>query len=151
MLIRRLCGALLLYLGVLAPFRNGFADEPPGSLDTSFHVGTGADAAVHCIALQPNGKILFGGDFNSYNGTPRNRIVRVHPFGSIDSEFTSPITDPTAGVLAITIQTNGQILVGLSGQTNFMRLNANGQIDGTFNIGTGPDDAVHAIELQPDG
>jgi uncharacterized delta-60 repeat protein len=151
MLIHRLCGALLLYSLPLAPVSNVLAAEPPGSLDVSFHIGTGADATVHSIVLQPDGKIFFGGRFNSYNGTPRNRIVRVHPFGSIDSGFVSPITDPTADVLAITIQTNGQILVGLEGQTNLMRLNADGQIDATFNIGTGPDGTVHAIELQPDG
>ena len=151
MLIHRLCGALLLYALLLTPLSNGFAGEPPGSLDTGFRIGTGADSYVHSIAIQPDNKILFGGQFNSYNGTPRNRIVRVHPFGSIDTGFTSPITDPTADVVAITIQTNGQILVGLDGQTKLMRLNADGQIDSSFNIGTGPDGAVRAIELQPDG
>jgi hypothetical protein len=48
-----------------------------GSLDDSFEIGSGANNFVYTIALQPDGKILIGGGFTSYKGTPRGRITRI--------------------------------------------------------------------------
>jgi uncharacterized delta-60 repeat protein len=146
--IRRVGGALLYALMFVASV---FAGEPPGSLDTSFRTGTGMDATVNCIALQPDNKVLFGGIFNLYNGVTRHKIVRVHPFGSLDTSFDSPITDSTAEVNSIAVQTNGQIIVGMDGTSALLRLNSSGQIDPTFNIGTGPNRGVEVVALQPDG
>lgn len=57
-----------------------------GTLDAGFNPGSGANEPVHCLAVQPDGKILIGGYFTSYNGTPRNRIAvqrgrEHHQFG----------------------------------------------------------------------
>src|SRR5438876_5084926 len=147
----RLCAAVVLYLALFCGPRNGFANEPPGSIDTSFLIGTGFDATVHSIAVQPDSKILFGGVFNHYNGNTRHQLARVLAFGSIDASFNSPITDPLADVMAIAVQTNGQIIVGLDSTNELLRLNADGNIDTTFNIGTGPDRRVLTVLLQPDG
>lgn len=51
-----------------------------GSMDSAFDVGTGispASASIQAIVFQPDGKILFGGNFESYNGTPRSRMARL--------------------------------------------------------------------------
>lgn len=48
-----------------------------GSLDTSFDPGTGASNGINAIAIQPDGNILIGGGFTSYNGIGRNRIARI--------------------------------------------------------------------------
>src|SRR5437762_2935996 len=146
----RLCAAVVLYLALWCGPRNGFANEPPGSLDSSFRIGTGFDATVHSIAVQPDAKILFGGVFNHYNGNTRHQLARVLQFGSIDAGFNSPITDPLADVMAIAVQTNGQIVIGLDSTNELLRLNTDGGIDASFNIGTGPDRPVHAVLLQPD-
>src|SRR5437868_48863 len=37
-----------------------------GSLDTSFHVGTGTNWWVYTTAIQNDGKIIIGGEFLSY-------------------------------------------------------------------------------------
>jgi hypothetical protein len=58
-----------------------------GSLDTSFNVGAGFDAAVYSIVLQADGKILVGGDFTSYNGITQNSITRLNADGSIDTSL----------------------------------------------------------------
>ncbi|MBS0616924.1 MAG: hypothetical protein JSR44_01955, partial [Spirochaetes bacterium] len=46
-----------------------------GSIDTAWDIGTGGENAVLGLAQQSDGKILVGGSFTSYNGTPRNGIV----------------------------------------------------------------------------
>ena len=65
-----------------------------GSIDTSFNIGTGFDNTVWTIDIQPDGKILVGGDFSTYNGTSRNRIVRLNSNGSIDKDVPIIITEP---------------------------------------------------------
>jgi uncharacterized delta-60 repeat protein len=145
----QLCLFSLLY-GLLSPAPL-CADEVPGSLDSLFFTHGGADATVHAIAIQSNGKILIGGDFNNYYGTAARAIARINPNGSPDSTFSSPLSDASAQVSAIAIQTNGQILVGLEASVPLLRLDSFGAIDSGFNIGTGPDGAVHAIAIQKDG
>src|SRR5439155_11936412 len=49
-----------------------------GSLDGSFNPGTGVNGTVYSVALQPDGKVLIGGEFTSINGTNRNRIARLN-------------------------------------------------------------------------
>lgn len=73
--------------------------EPDGSLDPSFQVGTGfaglagPDVGGAALLLQHDGKIVVGGWFNSYNGVPRNNILRLNADGSLDHSF-----DPGSGV-----------------------------------------------------
>jgi uncharacterized delta-60 repeat protein len=53
-----------------------------GTLDTVFDPGTGLQGPPPSIATtvgqQADGKVIVGGSFTSYNGTTRNRIVRIH-------------------------------------------------------------------------
>jgi uncharacterized delta-60 repeat protein len=83
-----------------------------GSLDTSFNPGTGANKnSVTSIALQADGKVLIGGRFTSYNGTPRNYSARLNSDGSLDTTF-----DPGAGasdvVSSTVLQADGKVLIG---------------------------------------
>jgi uncharacterized delta-60 repeat protein len=102
------------------------------------------------IALQPDGKIV------AYNSSSYY-IERYNSDFSIDNTFQSPFVSGT--VLDIAIQADGKILLGgnLGAVNNFpisriARLNANGTIDSSFNIGTaGPNAAVGAIEILSDG
>ena len=75
--------ALTAWIGL-----QGFAraQGSPGSNDPTFNVvddGTnrdGANYAVLALALQPDGKLLIGGGFTAYNGTPRTRLARLHAY-----------------------------------------------------------------------
>jgi uncharacterized delta-60 repeat protein/uncharacterized repeat protein (TIGR01451 family) len=127
-----------------------------GSLDPSFNTGFGINGNVFAIALQPDGKIVIGGDFTSVNGTSRNRIARLDPDGSLDLSF-----DPGAGandsVRAIAIELDGRILIGgafnnVNGVTlnHLARLNTGGSVDNTFSPGLGANDLVGSITIQPD-
>src|SRR5687768_15664669 len=42
-----------------------------GSLDSSFHPGTGPDGDVTAVALQPDGRLVLAGFFTSFDGARR--------------------------------------------------------------------------------
>ena len=128
-----------------------------GSMDASFNTGSGVNGTVRSIAMQPDGKVIVGGDFTMCQGTPRNRILRLNPGGSLDIGF-----DPGSGadttVMCIAVQSNGQVIIGgvftsVAGITRgrLARLNTNGSLDTGFNTGQGANIAIHTIAVQPDG
>lgn len=81
-----------------------------GSLDSSFNPGTGT-FGVSSVALQPDGKVLIGGSFTTFSGTPRNRIARLNADGSLDSGF-NPGTGANGAVRSIAPQSDGNVLIG---------------------------------------
>ena len=50
-----------------------------GTRDSAFstNIGTGPDNQVNTITIQSDGKIILGGDFETWNGTTVGRIVRL--------------------------------------------------------------------------
>ena len=131
-----------------------------GNQDTSFVVGTGftgAGAGLFSIVIQPDGKILVGGIFTSYNGTTQNYISRLNSDGTLDVGFTIG-TGFNNSVLTIAVQSDGKILVGGSftsyngtAQNYISRLNTDGTLDTDFAtaIGTGFSASVNTIAVQP--
>jgi uncharacterized delta-60 repeat protein len=128
-----------------------------GSLDSSFDIGTGFGSIVSSIAIQADGKIIIGGSFTTYNGSLRNRIIRLNVDGSLDSSFIVG-TGFNNNVTAIKILTDGKILL-VGGFTTYngstrngiIRLNIDGSLDSSFIVGTGFDDLVYSIAVQSDG
>ncbi len=128
-----------------------------GTVDTSFIVGSGANGPVQAVALQSDGKILIGGDFTSFNGTPRAHIARLNTNGTLDVTF-DPGTGANGAVNAIAVTSTGSILIGGAFTTvngavapRLARLTSSGSLDGTFNPGSGANDYVSSIAVQPDG
>ncbi|HKQ54116.1 MAG TPA: hypothetical protein VJT74_17195, partial [Pyrinomonadaceae bacterium] len=129
----------------------------PGTVDTSFTPGTGADSTVWGVAVQADGKILIGGNFLNYDGTPRTRIARLNSDGTLDASF-NPGTGANGIVHAIAPQADGRILVGGeftsydgTSRSRIARLNSDGTLDTSFDPGAGANGNVWAIFLQPDG
>lgn len=133
-----------------------------GSVDSSFNIGSGFNASVLAIALQPDGKLIVGGKFTTYQGANQNYLIRLNADGSKDSTFnigTGFGSQYTLGtVQTIALQPDGKILIG--GQFSFfngasqkylIRLNADGSKDTSFNIGSGFGWYVNSILLQNDG
>jgi uncharacterized delta-60 repeat protein len=132
-----------------------------GTIDNTFNIGTGFNANVNTLNFQPDGKIIVGGGFTSYNGNTRNYIVRLNSNGTIDNTF-----DIGAGfnswVRALTLQPNGKIIVGgwfsnynSTTRNGIARLNNNGSLDNTFHIDIGFNGhtsmpAVETLALQSD-
>ncbi|MDP1728505.1 MAG: T9SS type A sorting domain-containing protein [Bacteroidota bacterium] len=130
-----------------------------GSLDTTFNPGTGANLSIYTTAIQSDGKIVIGGDFNTYNGTTKYRIARLNANGTLDATFNQG-TGTGAGdkVVTTAIQSDGKIIIGGSfyayngtARKGIARLNANGSLDATFNPGTGVDGTVYTTAIQSDG
>jgi len=134
-----------------------------GSFDNTFNAGgSGASGIIAATAVQPDGKILIGGGFPVYNDVTVNGIARINPDGSMDPAFNagtgfSSILPPP-WVRSMAVQPDGKIIVG-GGFTLFngvniagvLRLNADGSLDASFSPGSGPNNIVETVALQPDG
>ncbi|MEP6915482.1 MAG: FG-GAP-like repeat-containing protein, partial [Acidobacteriota bacterium] len=124
-----------------------------GSLDASF--SPGANNNVYALAVQPDGKILAGGDFTMLGGetgtTPRNRIGRISRDGSVDG--FNPNADDV--VLVMSLQPDGKVLLGgafntVGGVTRSRAARVNP--DGTTDLfAAGVNGFVSAMAVQPDG
>lgn len=128
-----------------------------GSLDLSFNIGTGANGIIYSVYLQPDGKIVAGGDFFTFNGTSRGRIVRVNTDGSLDAAF-NPGTGTNGSVLTCTPQQDGKLVISGSftsfngtSRNNIARLNVDGSMDTGFNPGSGANDWIRTHLIQLDG
>lgn len=126
-----------------------------GSNDPTFNPGAGANSYITCITLQPDGKILIGGNFTSYDNTGRSRIARLNVDGSLDTGF-DPGTGTNGAVYAMALQPDGKILLGgdftlFDGEVceNMVRLNPTGDMDTTFH--PVPNNPIYSIIIQPDG
>lgn len=132
---------------------------PDGSIDATFDIGTAANDRVRSVLVQPDGRILVGGDFDQFNGTPVGRIVRLMPDGSIDPSFNAG-TGANDEVIAITQDASGRTIVGgyfttFTGiaRNKVARLNADGSLDQGFDpgVGTGEFYQVFTLAALPDG
>jgi uncharacterized delta-60 repeat protein len=127
-----------------------------GSIDNTFNIGSGFNNAVFEIKIQSDGKIVIGGDFTSYSGFSTNRIIRLNTDGSIDNTFSAG-TGFNGVVWTVEPQLDGKILVGGSfTQYNgnyhpgLIRLNSDGSVDNTLNVGSGTNNSIFHILVQDD-
>ena len=134
-----------------------------GSLDSGFDPGTGVTgesfSTVNALALQSDGKVIIGGTFTNVNGVLRSHVARLHANGNLDVAFSPAIGvvggGLLAGINALGIQSDGGIVlggdftsVGGMARTNLARLNSNGNVDASFNPGTGANSAVSSLAVQ---
>lgn len=123
-----------------------------GTINNSINLGSGFNGVVRAIVRQPDGKILIGGAFTSYDNTTRNRIIRLNADGTIDNGFNIGTGFPST-VRCIALQSDGKILVGgeftsYDGNTNrnrIVRLNTDGSLDNSFQVGTAFNNSVSKI------
>ncbi len=123
-----------------------------GALDATFNNGTGFTSGVWDIKLNSASKILVCGDFTSYNGITRQRVVLLNSDGTIDATFgtTANANDIvyTALVEPITdkfIIAGAFFSIGGAYHYRIVRLNSNGTVDPTFEKGAAFNDGVVRI------
>jgi len=120
-----------------------------------------ANGAVRVVVVQPDGRILIGGEFTALapNGgasVTRNSIARLNPDGTLDTTFNPNVSSPGSSVFAIALQADGKILVGgnftrIGGQPRFniARLDATTGLADSFNPNA--NGHVRSIAVQTDG
>ena len=124
-----------------------------GTIVTAFNTGTGITSAfpggnadVYSIKVQPDNKILVGGNFYIYNSAPVRGFMRLNTNGTLDSTFllgTSFVDFPNnyPSIRDIELDTNGDMFVAgqfvsYQGVTSksFVKIRSNGVIETAFPI-----------------
>lgn len=134
-----------------------------GSLDYSFDPGNGASGSlgtaingnpspfVFYTALQPDGKVLFTGNFTTFNGVGRNGIARLTTNGTLDVTFNvgGGLNGGSWG-RSLLVQSNNQIIItgwftsyNSQGFNRMVRVNPDGSADSTFTPNFGDLTAVY--------
>ena len=90
--------------------------HPDGTRDTNFVAGPFSPGpfgteSIQCFALQPDGRILIGGNFTNFNGVTRMRVARLEANGALD-----PVFDPGRGanntVYSMALEPDGKVVIG---------------------------------------
>lgn len=87
-----------------------------GTLDSSFSLGNGLAGPysgrgdVYSLKVQPDGKIIIGGNFTSLNGIARNGLARLNADGTLDVDFVPG--SAFSSVWSLAIRPNGTVVVG---------------------------------------
>jgi uncharacterized delta-60 repeat protein len=150
-----LAGSLLLQLNTLCFQASGAA----GDVDLSFDPGSGVNGPVTAVALQPDGKVIIGGQFTTVKGLARSGLARLNADGSGDPTFNPGTGAKNGGVSSVVVQSDGKVIIGgdfnvVNGTIRYgiARLNANGSLDSSFNPVLGaPYVSISSIVLQSDG
>ncbi|HEY0427206.1 MAG TPA: FG-GAP-like repeat-containing protein [Pyrinomonadaceae bacterium] len=128
-----------------------------GTIDATFNPPGGATGGtIVDLALQPDGKVLVGGDFTGINfDANRPYLARLNSDGTLDSSFNHALNN---AVYTIKIQPDGKILTGGNftafnnvPRFRYARLNSNGTLDVTLRGGNGANYYVRDIDQQSDG
>lgn len=109
---------------------------------------------LRAVVALPDGSFVFGGNFTSVGGTPRNYLAKLRPDGTLD-----PVFNPSAssGVYALAVDAAGRVYAGgrftsVGGQPRdrLVKLDGvSGAVDPTWNPGA--DDEVSALAVDASG
>ncbi len=132
-------------------------DFTPGNGDATFNPGTGADGELFALQVQSDGKLVIGGAMTTFDGRSRPGLARLNSDGTLDPSF-SPDAGVDGTVRTLLLQPDGKILGGgvfshSNGliRSNLFRLNSDGSIDESFQIGNGTDGPVYSLAIDSNG
>ncbi|HEX9959912.1 MAG TPA: FG-GAP-like repeat-containing protein, partial [Pyrinomonadaceae bacterium] len=133
-----------------------FRLNPNGSIDSGFTPNILTPApnifnypfGASVLALQPNGKILVGGNFLNYGNSGRDKFLRLNTDGTVDASY-----NVTGSGQRMLTQSDGKIVVvgtlTENGNTrNNPRLNTDGSFDPAFNV---PASVGEIFDISSDG
>ncbi|MGV8118813.1 MAG: carboxypeptidase regulatory-like domain-containing protein [Candidatus Xenobiia bacterium LiM19] len=119
---------------------------------------TAGSTTVHDFSMAPL-KINIGGYFTTYNATTRNYCAQINADGTINTSF-NPGAGSSNPIEVIAVQSDGKVIIGGNFTTyqtisrnNIARVNTDGSLDTSFNVGTGFNSTgtVWALAVQSDG
>jgi|GEM_PF-1991441 len=125
-----------------------------GTVDTAFYPSSGANGDVEHMLRLPDGRILIGGSFSTYNGQERLGIARLFADGSIDPTFVPPASVALT-VKRMAVDASGRVVIlGYWTDNGFpydlFRLLPNGQMDPAFTPYAGHDTTLTSMAIGPD-
>jgi uncharacterized delta-60 repeat protein len=128
-----------------------------GSLDSAFFMSTGLNNIVYDIDLYPDGSAIVVGSFTKYGDIISSRIAKILPDGTLDTSFSTGV-GANSLIEKVIIQPDGKIILGGTftkfnneDKNSIVRLNQDGSVDNSFNVGDGFDTKVIDFDLQADG
>ncbi len=128
-----------------------------GTREEYFPSGLPSTSSISRLVVQPDDGFIIAGDFTTYGGVPRVGLARLKREGALDVSF-----DPGAGadgaIRAMGLDSAGRLVIAgdfttVQGvpRSHVARLFSNGQLDTTFDPGTGPNDSVYCLAIQANG
>ena len=81
-----------------------------GALAASFASNASVSGTVRALAIQPNGRVLLNGNFNTGSTPVRSNLARVLDNGQLDATFGST-ANPNIQLKAMVVQSDGAILL----------------------------------------
>ena len=122
-----------------------------GTKDNSFDVGSGFSSTglgVFDMVIQPDNKIVVGGEFFTFSGVTAPKVIRLNSDGSIDNTFLTNIGSGVPGgtssgrvVYSVDLQSNGKIVFTHNANSfdgndsrGITRLESDGTFDSTLNV-----------------
>ena len=122
------------------------------SVNPSFNVqnegtlnGTGViNDVIYGVIPEAGNKYLIYGTFSGYRGFTNKKLARINADGSPDLSFNTGTTGPNFIVYTADIQNDGKYIIGGNFTTfqgvsskGIARLNSDGSLDNSFNVGSG--------------
>lgn len=130
--------------------------NPNGTIDTSFNTGREFGGTVATIVpVSGSTSIYVGGFFAQYSGSDASFVARINSNGTLDTTFNpGTLTVSQPGVTSIALESgSSRLYIGGdftaysgSSRNRIVRVNSNGTLDNTFNIGLG---AYHSVANTP--
>lgn len=116
-----------------------------GSIDNTFSIGTGFNSWTLQAVEDSLGKIYVTGNFGTYNGiSGLGRIIRLNADGTRDTSFVTGAGFNNVTISALPDSSNNVYITGyfstykgVAVSPRIVKLLANGDVDATFNAGTG--------------
>ena len=119
-----------------------------GTLDLTF-TPPAVGGPVLAVAVQADGKVLLAGSFTV---SARQNVVRLNADGTLDPTFLSGLVGANATVQALLVQADGKLVLGgdftsVNGASanRLARLNPDGTLDASFNVGAGANATVRTL------
>ena len=142
----------IILAGAFSVFRNTAQKRivrlnPDGTIDTTFNTALGANDDIFCAYLLPDGKIMVGGIFTSFNWVPRSGLARLNADGSLDETFVP--NAPLSTVTEINFLADGKMLI--NDNSRLLRINDDGSNDPSFYTGAGTDYPIQAVHMLANG
>jgi uncharacterized delta-60 repeat protein len=95
--------------------------------------------SVNTVALQSDGKVVIGGNFEEVIGVNQRGIARLNADGTLDTGFLNGLSGVNSYVNSVAVQIDGKIIIGGAfdsvneeNRNAIARLNTDGTLDSSF-------------------